>query len=466
MNSCADGYARVGKDEAALMTSYAYRATTKGTSKDQTIQLLMDYGFLWRSAFKDTEQRSHGDLPPLHGHLKEIDPDGDELFLYFSSDDGLQYIGAFSFTRVRRPAHPDGDVSAVVRVDPEEPLHAALERAGYAKDPFLQLFTGFDVVPLEDSVVPPGEPRFAGQYSIGTFGESQPHASALESREFVPAAAAPPLGATAIATGRCWGIDWSGAKLAGNKVWRAELDPTTKSILDVSRPWADKSASDVVDGVVAWLADLGDAWVALDFPFGMASDDQASLVGSASADPRERGQRVAERYATIGDFILTASQQRLIGRHRRATDQDTDQRAPFAPLLYQLIYQTYWGHRLLARLPEGGVAVLPWDHDAPHARVRVIEACPAMLLRAVGESNQRYKLKKGTEARRQALLEAVMTKTGWTCRPGIVEKAARDVEGDVLDAILCGLAAWRASAANHAAILSRPNRPEEGHIYT
>ena len=141
----------------------------------------------------------------------------------------------------------------------------------------------------------------------------------------------------------------------------------------------------------------------------------------------------------------------------------TDGNSPFAPLLLQLIRQTYWGMRLLALLPSS-IAVLPWDH-ASTAPVRVIETCPAVLLRALGESNVGYKLRPGSEMVREDLLTNVLAATDWTCTDEVRTAAVRDYEGDALDAVLAGLAAWRASGQDHAAVATLPSRETEGHIY-
>src|SRR5690606_11389333 len=69
-----------------------------------------------------------------------------------------------------------------------------------------------------------------------------------------------------LASGRCYGVDWSGAARAGDKVWVAELDPAARVVLSVRRPWQRETAAVTVDGVAAWLASLTDAWVAFDFP--------------------------------------------------------------------------------------------------------------------------------------------------------------------------------------------------------
>lgn len=445
------------------MTSWAYRATPSGTSYAKTIELLFDQGFVWRPLFKATDQRSKAGLPPTYSHLGTIDPACDELFFYFGDGDHTTYVGAFVFAPCRpdRPrAHPGGLAPAIVRVPEIDPLHAALQEAGYEPDSHLGVFTGFDIVPLKDGAVPPGRPSFAGQYAIGTFSEVAVPVSAQPVPTEPPPAPAAQTTAPTTATGCCYGVDWSGAARAGDKVWVAELDTAARVVLSVRRPWQRQSAAGTVDGVAAWLASLTDAWVAFDFPFGLAACDRATLLGDdLPDDPRAWGAALTQRFPSVNDFIQAATDRGLIGVNRRATDGAS----PFGPLLLQLIRQTYWGLRLLAQTSTQA-ALLPWDH-AHTATVRVLETCPAVLLRALGESNVGYKLRPGSDLARTALLDNVLAATGWTCAPEVRQAAITDREGDALDAVLAGLAAWRASAEDHGAIASLLHRLAEGHIY-
>jgi len=437
------------------VTSWAYRAAPTGTSYAETVAIITDHGFVWRPLFKDTAQLSRAGLPPTYSHLGAIDPTRDELFVYFADGEQTRYVGAFAFAPPRHerpPAHPTGAAPAIVQVPETDPLHTTLAQAGYEADPHLAVFTGFDVVPLEDGA-PPGRPTFAGQYAIGTFPD----------QEAPPVAAAPvpsPAGSPTT-KGRCYGVDWSGAARAGNKVWVAELDPGARHVRSVGRPWQGRTARETVDGVAAWLGTLADAWVAFDFPFGIAACDRAVLLPGLINDPRAWGAALACSFPTVEGFRQDVGQRGLVGVNRRAADGN----APFSPLLLQLIYQTYWGLRLLGQVP-ASVAVLPWQHGTA-ATTRVLETCPAVVLRSLGQSNAGYKLKAGSDTLRAGLLDTVLAHPdiGWTCAPEVRAAAIDDREGDALDAILAGLAAWRASAVDHAAIASLLHRLDEGHIY-
>ncbi len=444
------------------MTSWAYRATPTGTSYAETVAFISGHGFLWRPLFKAARQRSRAGLPPTYSHLGAIDPRRDELFVYFADGQRTRFVGAFAFAPVRPLAHPGGAAPAVVQVPESDPLHAALAQAGYEPDSYLGVFTGFDVVPLKGGTAPPVEPTFAGQYSIGTFpatvlvgrGPAAPH---------VPAPAPMPV-ASSTSSGLCYGVDWSGAARAGDKVWVAELDPAARHVRSVARPWQGWTAQQTVDGVATWLAALTDAWVAFDFPFGIAACDRAVLLPGLPDDPRKWGAALAGSFPTVKGFRGHVRMGKLDGVNRRAADHN----APFSPLFSWLISQTYWGLRLLGQLP-ANVAVLPWQHRSA-ATTRVLETCPAVVLRALGQSNAGYKRKDPSQrahakALRRTLIDNVMAAANFKCDLVVRQRAIDDVEGDALDAILAALAAWRASAQNHAVIASKPKVLSEGHIY-
>ncbi len=83
------------------MTSWAYRATPSGANFSDTVVLLTQYAFLWRPLFKDTTQRSGTGYPPTYAYLGAINPDADRLFVYFSQQGVLTYVGGYAFAPMR-----------------------------------------------------------------------------------------------------------------------------------------------------------------------------------------------------------------------------------------------------------------------------------------------------------------------------------------------------------------------------
>lgn len=115
-----------------------------------------------------------------------------------------------------------------------------------------------------------------------------------------------------------------------------------------SSRWIAPGPREAAQAVAVWLQTLDGAWVAIDAPFTKASSDRAALVGADGIEPRAWSRQLVQRYSECQTFIDAATAQKLIGRHRRTTDQN--RRSPFAPTLLQLIYQTHAACQLLASL--------------------------------------------------------------------------------------------------------------------
>lgn len=445
------------------MTDWAYRATATGAGIDATKRILRDHAFLWRPLFKNASKTARDGLPPLHSYLARIDPPADRLFVFFSERGDLKCLGAFRFATSRPAAHPFGRAPAVCRVEQNDDLNQALKDAGYGKDPFLRCYTGFELEPLGQGVARLGHPHFARRSAIGTFAPVRATEVPLPLQDSAsPQCDTSPVCGPNSEEACCYGVDWSGASVAGDKIRVAELDPVRRAIIRVTRPWSGQSVDQCIGRMSAWLASLVQGWVACDFPFGLAVADRLRLLGSTDLDPRSWAARLVHRYVKVSAFIAEAKTAQLLGRNRRLTDRDA--KAPLAPLDIRIIYQTHAGQRLLAQLPRT-VSVLPWDARSSMA-VCLVEACPASLLRALGLDSRGYKGDDGTPCARRALLSEALQRTGWPRAPNEVENAvADDPEGDALDAVLAGLAAWRASETDHNAVARMPSRLAEGHIY-
>jgi hypothetical protein len=262
--------------------------------------------------------------------------------------------------------------------------------------------------------------------------------------------------------GAIYGVDWSGAKRAGDKIWVATLDPARRSVVEVKRPWQGLGPADATRSAADWIQGLRDAWIGIDAPFGLEAGDRALLVGEVEADPRCWSRHFVERFPDRHAFIAAVADEELIGRHRRVTDKLA--RSPFAPTLLQMIYQTYAAFLLLSRLDQDHVRILPWDHERTGG-VTVIETCPAVLIKALGLSNHGYKLRPGSDLRRRQILVQVCERLGWNVDETIIRQVEQDQEGDVLDAILCGVATARAAAADHGAVAGEAKALAEGWIY-
>jgi hypothetical protein len=156
---------------------------------------------------------------------------------------------------------------------------------------------------------------------------------------------------------------------------------------------------------------------------------------------------------------------------RRLTD--IEERAPFDPYHYRIIYQTFYGMRdVLGPLHKvRRTAILPFHYRRlRNARRVLVEACPASTLKRLALPHQNYKQPEGGPLvpkrlrTRRAILE------GLSARVEIADtdrrRIMRDGGADALDAVLAAVGAlrsWRAS--DHRSIARHVRYPREGRLY-
>jgi hypothetical protein len=276
-----------------------------------------------------------------------------------------------------------------------------------------------------------------------------------------------------------YGVDFSGAKLAGRNTWVATLERrggarreryalTELSCLENLCGTAERGPA------LAHLVDLvarsdGALW-ALDAPFGLPIE---------VLDPGTRWPAQLEFLHDWGDdaygvgleFLNRAK--RLGGpmHIRRLTDQEA--RAPFDCYHYRIIYQTFYGMRDVLRplARTRGTAILPFQYRRLSSARRVlVEACPSSTLKRLGWPHQNYKqpaggplTRKRLRTRRQ-ILDALGRHVSISPRHRRV--MMRNGGGDAIDAVLAGVGvhhAWR--DADHGAIARHPRYVREGKLF-
>jgi hypothetical protein len=171
--------------------------------------------------------------------------------------------------------------------------------------------------------------------------------------------------------------------------------------------------------------------------------------------------------------MIASSEQALwaMDHIRRLTD--TEEKAPFDPYHYRIIYQTFYGMRdvLGPLLRHRRTAILPFHYRRlPAARRVLVEACPASTLKRLGLPHQNYKQPQGgrlTAKRRRTRREIV----DGLVRDVMISGAHRrvimgDAGGDALDALVAAVGGARAwQAADHRLIARHPRYPREGRLY-
>lgn len=266
-------------------------------------------------------------------------------------------------------------------------------------------------------------------------------------------------------TVRVHGIDFSGAKRAGEKVWVAsgEYDETL-TIEQVRRATALFGSADrgtVLAGLREWILEQEGA-VGLDCSFGLPR--QVHPYGSWRAfcerfpgafdSPEELQGTCAERTKAI-----TGGERTYL---KRATDERTNARSPYHWLVGS---QTYYGiGELVAPLVERGVAVEPMA-PVPDADVRLLEIYPAATLRALGLPDTKYKGGHDGEHERRETILAGLREWGVILPEGIEGTLLHDFEGDALDSVVAAVAVARAAEHGFAVREKSAYDPVEGYIY-
>ncbi len=273
-----------------------------------------------------------------------------------------------------------------------------------------------------------------------------------------------------------YGVDFSGAKLAGRNTWVARVEPRRRGrpvLVALDRLEALCGTAErgpALAHLVELVAGSESALWGFDVPFGLPIElfpDGAAWAAQFDF-VREWGD---EAYACGLECIRRAL---LIGdrMHLRRTT-DTDAKAPFDGYHYRMIYQTFYGMRdVVAPLSRvAGTAVLPFHYRRlPRAKRVVVECCPGSVLKRLGLPHQNYKQPTGGPLARKRL------RTRHTLHAALDELVVvsdrfrrvmmRNPGADALDAVIAAVGVARAvAAADHAAIARHPRYPREGHLY-
>jgi hypothetical protein len=280
-----------------------------------------------------------------------------------------------------------------------------------------------------------------------------------------------------------YGVDFSGARKAGDATWVAELTPAPRrGRRPASRPFVLSSLRRMT--AVCGTADRGPVLKSLvelvlaseaalwgfDFPFGLPVElfpdgtrwtNQFEFLtgwaGDAFGCGLECVRRATEKVARI---------------HIRRTT-DTDAKAPFDSYHYRIIYQTFFGMRdVIGPLRQTrGTAVLPFQYRRFRTARRVlVECCPSSVLKKLDLPHQNYKQPAGGPLvyKRRRTRHAILAKLRKLVRiPGRLRRVImRNPGGDALDAVIAAVGAARSVAvADHLAIARHPRYPCEGHLY-
>ncbi len=223
-----------------------------------------------------------------------------------------------------------------------------------------------------------------------------------------------------------YGVDFSGARLAGQNTWIAKIEAAKRcprnpvyklTFLERLGGICGTDEREVaLRSLVGLITRSERALLALDFPFGFPIeimshgakwDDQFDFLGEWGDDGYGVGVECARR------------SERLVGaKHvRRLTDKE--ERAPFNPYHYRIIFQTLFGMREVLRplKRHRRTAILPFHYRRLGAASRVVvETCPASILKGLGLPNRNYKQPQGGRLEPKRFERGGRSWQGW---PGI-----------------------------------------------
>jgi hypothetical protein len=265
---------------------------------------------------------------------------------------------------------------------------------------------------------------------------------------------------------RVCGIDFSGARQAGRKIWITQASIcqdtlyvehcTSAAILLEVAPEREIC----LRALCAWIAGERETIFGLDFPFGLP----AQLLETTIWD--EFVHTFPERYATPQHF-RSACYAATGGREvKRLTDHENG--TPWAGYNLRLYRQTFYGISVVLAplVSRGAVSVLPMQR-AQADRPWLIEICPAATLK----HHHLYIPYKGGEARhrraRRDILEAVQHMAPLRFADAMLyDTVVADEDGDALDSLVAAWATWH--ALQRPDELEKPAHPLyacEGYVY-
>jgi hypothetical protein len=275
-----------------------------------------------------------------------------------------------------------------------------------------------------------------------------------------------------------FGVDFSGARLAGRNTWLASLEPTPRrrgrpafrltSLAPLEKLCGTAERAAALAFLVKLIAESERALWALDFPFGLPVE----VVGARWARQFDFLREWGEDDYGVG--LECVRRAKLLGgpNHiRRLTD--IEEKAPFDPYHYRIIYQTFYGMRdVLGPLRRRRqTAILPFQYRRLDAARRVlVEACPASTLKRLGLPHFNYKQPEGGRliAKRLRARRAILDGLAEHVAFSDADRRAmmRNGGGDAIDAVIAALGAARAwQASDHRLIARHARYPREGRLY-
>lgn len=251
-----------------------------------------------------------------------------------------------------------------------------------------------------------------------------------------------------------FGVDFSGAKAACNKIWvsRAQVVGIRLCILEcysLREVTSSKmSRADCLHTLLDIILSSKHSIFGMDFPFGIP----AQLMQGFNWDEFIRD--FPKLYAN--EYEFRDVNRKLSGNveFKRLTDKEV--KAPFCVYNLRLYRQTYFGIRDIIRplVISNAASILPMQPlrtDVP----LLMEICPASILKQEGLYNS-YKGKGLKEKSNREHILDYLGKKAVDMSTDIRDKALQNVDGDALDSIIAAYSVFRAKLPGHKYALCEP----------
>lgn len=251
---------------------------------------------------------------------------------------------------------------------------------------------------------------------------------------------------------RVYGVDFSGARDAGRKIWIAtgRIRGAVLCIGDCRRaselPGSATDRASCLKALREFIAEQKESVFGLDFPFGLPRDLVKELTWKdfilGFGDRHQSPDLFRCRY-----FLAARGRE-----SKRVTDEESA--TPFCPYNLRIYRQTFYGIRnvLGPLVKSNSVRVLPMQKRAQRKAI-VIEICPASTLKYENASlseHQKLSLSykgKGVSNRqaRSDIVDCLMAKHDFRMPNAALRSTILDDHnGDALDSVIAALATFRA----------------------
>ena len=247
-----------------------------------------------------------------------------------------------------------------------------------------------------------------------------------------------------------YGIDFSGAKDAGNKIWIAKSVPWDGGLLikECFRardlPNSGKQLESCLPSLVNLIKPNRNAAFGFDFPFGLPASlvEQNTWEGFVLKFPSLYGSRedFQEKCTSKAVQITGGCQKEL----KRKTDEAA--KTPFSPYNLKIYKQTYYGiKKIIYPIVHNELACIQPMQESMDGKPLVLEICPASTLKRL----HAYLPYKGRDETRRENRRKILNVIEGSCpaeieQDEITHKIIEDNGGDALDSVIAAMATFNA----------------------